>query len=310
MRGRLREGVPLAPYCTYRVGGPADRLFEPADPDDLAAFLHALPTAEPLFWLGGGSNLLVRDSGIRGTVIRLGRAFSGHVWRGPGRLAVGAGMITTRVARVAAVAGCGGAEFLVGIPGTVGGALAMNAGAFGGEIWPLVTAVTTVDRAGERRERPASAYAVGYRTVRGPVGEWFLGAELQLTDGVGTHTARTEEMAAVMARRVATQPLGQPSCGSVFRNPPGDHAARLIEACGLKGLHLGGCWVSERHANFIVHAGAATAADIEALIHLVRERVRAETGQDLLPEVRIVGEPAATVRVAIATEATATEGGP
>ena len=192
------------------------------------------------------------------------------------------------VARFCAEQGLNGAEFLAGIPGTLGGALAMNAGAFGGETWELVDKVVTVDRFGEVRHRRAEAYEIGYRSVKGPSGEWFLAAELKLAPG-DTEPSR-ERIKTLLAKRAATQPVNQPSCGSVFRNPQGDHAARLIESCGLKGFRIGGACVSEKHANFIVNLGGASARDIESLIEKVREEVKKQQGVDLEPEVRIVGE--------------------
>ncbi len=291
IRGRLRRDVPLATYCTWRAGGPADWLFEPADRADLAAFLRLLPAAEPLLWLGLGSNLLVRDGGFRGTVICLAGALGGLEFPDALRLRAEAGVTCAKIARVSVRRGCGGAEFMAGIPGTLGGALAMNAGAWGGETWPLVESVETIDRAGTVRVRAAAQYTAGYRTVRGPEGEWFVGATLALrSDPDGQGAARIR---ALLAQRQATQPLGVPSCGSVFRNPPGDHAARLIEACGLKGLRSGGCQVSPRHANFIVNDAGATATDIERLLLSVRDTVARVHGIELVPEVRIVGEAAA-----------------
>lgn len=290
-RGRLRLNEPLARHSTWRVGGPADRYYEPADDDDLAVFLAGLPEDEPLLWLGFGSNLLVRDGGWRGTVLAPGGAGRECRVLGPGRLRVGAAVACARVARFSAEAGCRGAEFLAGIPGTLGGALAMNAGAHGAETWSLVSEVSTIDRRGRRHRRGPAVYRIGYRSVQGPAPEWFLGATLQLqSDPERGAAARIEAM---LARRAATQPIGRPSCGSVFRNPPGDFAARLIEACGLKGHCLGGACVSAKHANFILNQGGARAADIEALIAHVRAAVQARFGVSLQPEVRTVGEAAA-----------------
>ncbi len=289
-RGRLRHDEPLARFTAWGVGGPAERLYEPLDVDDLCAFLATLAPDEPLFWLGLGSNLLVRDGGIPGTVVRVAGLLEGLAQLDPERVRAEAGVACPKLARFCAARALGGCEFLAGIPGTVGGALAMNAGAFGGETWALVEAVETVDRRGVRRERPRSAYRIGYRSVRGPAGEWFLAARLRLRPGA--ESAARERTRALLARRAATQPLGQRTCGSVFRNPPGDHAARLIERCGLKGRRIGAAVVSERHANFIVNQGGASAADIEALIELVVETVEREQGVRLEPEVRIVGRRA------------------
>jgi UDP-N-acetylmuramate dehydrogenase len=291
LRGELRLQEPMSAHTSWRVGGPAQRFYRPADLDDLALFLATLPQQEPLLWLGLGSNLLVRDGGIRGTVVFTLGALDVLRRVGEQGLYAGAGVTCAKVARAAARAGLTGAEFLAGIPGTFGGALAMNAGAFGGETWGLVTALETLDRHGQRHRRTPEEYTVGYRSVRAPREEWFVGAELRLAPGDGVAAqARIKEL---LARRGATQPIQQPSCGSVFRNPAGDHAARLIEAAGLKGLRRGDAQVSEKHANFIVNLGAATAADIEALIYEVQEKVQAMHGVQLETEVRMVGEAGA-----------------
>ncbi len=289
LRGELRHQEPLAGYTSWRVGGPARVLYRPADAGDLALFLQGLAPDEPLLWLGLGSNLLVRDGGFPGTVIALQGHLAGIEVR-DGRLHAGAGASCARVAREAARAGLTGAAFLAGIPGTLGGALAMNAGAFGGETWPIVQRVQTLDRQGVPRERGPEDYRVAYREVRGPAGEWFTGAVLRLGHGdVAAEQARIREL---LARRAASQPTGLPSAGSTFRNPPGDHAARLIEAAGLKGYRIGGAEVSPKHANFIINTGQASAADIEALIDAVRARVEERFGVRLQPEVHIVGVPA------------------
>ncbi len=287
-RGRMRYDEPLAEHTTWRVGGAAKRFYTPADSADLVEFLRQLPADEPLFWLGLGSNLLVRDGGFPGVVIHTRDALNEIGSIGPNRLRAEAGVSCAKVARIAAREGLCGVEFLAGIPGTLGGALAMNAGAFGGETWTRVIAVETVDRFGEIRARMPEDFRIGYRECLGPAGEWFLAATLELEPGdVGSGQARIREL---LDRRAATQPLGLPSCGSVFRNPTGDHAARLIEAAGLKGRSLGGAQVSEKHANFIVNTGTATAAEIEALIGLVQETVLARSGVRLETEVRIIGE--------------------
>jgi UDP-N-acetylmuramate dehydrogenase len=319
LRGRLAHGAPLAKYTSWRTGGAADTLYLPADRDDLAAFVRRIPASEPLTVLGLGSNTLVRDGGIRGSVV---------VMHDPGAvLAVSDGLVyaeagaaSPKLARFAATHGCGEAEFLAGVPGTVGGALAMNAGCYGGETWRYVARVEVLTRAGEFIIRTPADYEIGYRHVRslrdegmraaGPpqgahsapsggsepgssasVGAVFTAGWFRFPQGdVPVARARIKQL---LARRIASQPLSLPNAGSVFRNPPGDHAARLIESCGLKGYAIGGARVSEMHANFIVNpGGAGTAADIEALIAHVKSAVRAKTGIDLVPEVRIVGEAA------------------
>jgi len=290
-RGTLLLNEPLGRYTSWRVGGPAARLYRPADQQDLAQFLADLDADEPLFWLGLGSNLLISDAGFPGTVIHT-QGCLGAIARLPGaaadnQIGVEAGASCAKVARFASRLGLVGAEFLAGIPGTMGGALAMNAGAWGGETWPLVQRVRTISRHGEIRERDPSEFKVGYRQVSGPEGEWFLGADLALEQGdTEAAQARIREL---LARRAATQPTGLPSCGSVFRNPPGDHAARLIEAVGLKGHRLGGAEVSVKHANFIINLGDATANEIACLIDLVQDQVERHSGIRLQPEVRRVG---------------------
>ena len=287
--GALRHREPLARHTVWGIGGLADRYFEPADVHDLAAFLAGLPEGEPLLWIGLGSNLLVRDGGVRGTVISTVRLRAvDHV--GPVTLQAEAGAAGPRVARIAARHGLTGCEFLAGIPGSMGGALAMNAGAFGAETWPVVSEVETVDARGERRWRPASHFRYGYRIVDGPRNEWFVSCRLVLEpDAQRRAVARIREL---LAERAAAQPTGARSCGSVFRNPPGDFAGRLIEASGLKGRRIGGAVISEKHANFIINDARARAADVEALIATVVEEVERRQGVRLEPEVRIVGESA------------------
>ena len=287
LRGELREHEPLARNTSWRVGGPARRFYRPADADDLAAFLRGLDSSEPLLWLGLGSNLLVPDAGFQGTVIQTQGCLTRMEPRGDTGLFAESGVACAKLARFAARLGLVGAEFLAGIPGTLGGALAMNAGAWGGETWSQVAEVRTIDRHGQVRARSTADFSVGYREVKGPGGEWFLDAVLQLTPGDGeAGMARIREL---LEQRARTQPTGLPSCGSVFRNPPGDHAARLIESVGLKGYRLGGAQVSEKHANFIINTGAASALDIASLIEHVRREVERQTGVRLVPEVRMVG---------------------
>ncbi|MCA3072546.1 MAG: UDP-N-acetylmuramate dehydrogenase [Rhodocyclaceae bacterium] len=306
LRGELRCDVPMSKHVSWRAGGLADRAYIPADLGDFAAFVRALPPAEPLLVVGLGSNLLVRDGGFRGTVVLLHGVLSTVSLlpaTGDGaatRVHFEAGVACPKVARFAAMHGLEGAEFLAGIPGTMGGALAMNAGCYGSQTWDRVVAATLLTRDGRLVERVSGDFDLGYRHValahasrEGPMpllgrDEWFVGATLQLDAGDGTRSrARIKEF---LSRRIATQPLQQPNAGSVFRNPPGDHAARLIEACGLKGMEIGGAEVSTKHANFIVNRGGATASDIEALVEAVRQRVLLRTGVDLVPEVRIVGD--------------------
>jgi len=290
-RGELHYDEPMAAHCSWRTGGAARRFYQPADIADLCAFLRDLDRDEPLLWLGLGSNLLVRDGGFPGTVIATFGALATFEWLDDQTLRVGCGVTCSKVARLSARAGLVGAEFLAGIPGTMGGALAMNAGAFGGETWTSVVAVETVDHEGRLHTRHPDEYRIGYRSVTGPQGEWFVAAQLRLEPG--DPAAAQERIRKLLAQRGASQPTQQYSCGSVFRNPPGDFAARLIETAGLKGTAIGGAVVSEKHANFIINSGNASAADIEALIGRVREQVEQVHGVVLETEVRIVGDKAA-----------------
>lgn len=288
-RGVLRHDEPMARHTSWRVGGPADTWYRPADLDDLAGFIASLPPATPVHWAGLGSNLLVRDGGVRGVVIATHNALSGMTRMGEQGIRAEAGVPCAKIARSCARWGLGAGEFFAGIPGTLGGALAMNAGAFGGETWDFVRAVETLDRRGLRRRRARGEYQAGYRHVSGPPGEWFVAAELVFPAG---RPVTQDSIRELLVRRKATQPIGEPSCGSVFTNPPGDHAARLIETAGLKGRVLGGAQVSPKHANFIVNTGGASAADIEALMAHVAAEVERVHGVRLEHEVRIIGEVA------------------
>jgi UDP-N-acetylmuramate dehydrogenase len=291
LRGELRFDEPMARHVSWRAGGRAARAFFPADLDDLALFLRATRGDEPLLLVGLGSNLLVRDGGYSGTVVFTHRALADLRLLDDASVYAEAGVACPKVARFAANHGYAGAEFLAGIPGTVGGALAMNAGCYGGETWRIAQRVLTMDRGGVLHERGAGDFEIGYRHVglRDATDEWFVAAWFRLQPGDG-QTARTR-IRALLERRIASQPLQLPNAGSVFRNPADDHAARLIEAADLKGVSIGGARVSEKHANFIVNPERrATAGDIEALIERVQRTVRERFGVDLLREVRIVGE--------------------
>jgi UDP-N-acetylmuramate dehydrogenase len=290
-RGELSYDEPMARHTSWRAGGAARRFYKPADLADLCVFLHDMDPDEPLLWVGLGSNLLVRDGGFPGTVIFTFGALTVLEWLDDNTLRVEAGVSCARVARETTRRGLTGVEFLAGIPGTMGGALAMNAGAFGGETWPRVAAVETVNRQGRLQRRESTEFQVGYRSVTGVSGEWFVAAHLRLEQGDAEAAQR--QIRELLDRRGATQPTQQYSCGSVFRNPPGDFAARLIEAAGLKGARLGGAQVSEKHANFIVNTGNASAADIETLLLQVQAEVERMHGVRLETEVRIVGDAAA-----------------
>jgi UDP-N-acetylmuramate dehydrogenase len=289
IRGTLLRDEPMRRHTSWRVGGPAEIYFKPADLADLQTFLANLDPSTPVTWVGLGSNLLVRDGGIAGAVIATHGVLKTMRRMGDGGVYAEAGIACARIARQCALWSLGPAEFFAGIPGTLGGALAMNAGAFGGETWDHVRAVRTLDRSGILHERGREQFDIAYRHVSGPGEEWYVSAEFVFEQQTG---ASLDGIRDLLARRKATQPIGLPSCGSVFRNPPGDHAARLIEEAGLKGMQKGGARVSDKHANFIINAGGASAADVERLIETVRQRVVELFGVELVHEVRIVGRPA------------------
>ncbi|MGI9247661.1 MAG: UDP-N-acetylmuramate dehydrogenase [Woeseiaceae bacterium] len=287
VHGEILNNEPMSRHTSWRVGGPAEIFFVPASIGDLVSFLSELDADTPVFWYGVGTNLLVRDGGLPGVVVSATKMLR-HMDRiGDYRVKAGAGVPCTALARQCIRWKLGPSEFFAGIPGTVGGALAMNAGAHGGETWERVESVRTINRRGELHERTPADYDVGYRSVRGPRDEWFLEAKLRFDPD---YLPSMEEMKSMLERRRTTQPLGLPSCGSVFRNPPGDHSARLIETAGLKGHRIGGAEVSTKHANFIINRDAASASDIEELIELVRQTVLDVHGVSLQHEVRIVGE--------------------
>ena len=284
---RVRRREPLSRHTSWHVGGPAEVFFNPSDRAELAAFLKGLPDGVPIYWIGLGSNLLVRDGGLPGVVISTHGTLDALERLSEGHVRAEAGVACARIARQCIKWGLGPAEFFAGIPGTLGGALAMNAGAFGGDTWSHVLRVETIDRHGKERVREAAEYRVGYRTVSAPAPEeWFVGATLGFEHRPGAHAG---EVQALLARRKDSQPIGEWSCGSVFTNPPGDHAARLIETAGLKGFRIGDASVSQKHANFFINHGTARAADLERLIEHVRATVERVHGVTLHPEVRIVG---------------------
>lgn len=293
--GELRENEPMSRHTSWRVGGPAELFFRPAGLEDLSLFLRELAVETPVFWLGLGSNLLVRDGGIPGVVIAAAGIFKDLERVAALQVRAGVSLPCTQLARQCVRWGIGPSEFFAGIPGTVGGALAMNAGAHGGETWERVRSVTTIDRRGDVRIRSIGEYQVGYRSVtriddeHDQNDEWFVEALLEFEAGV---PASQETLKALLARRKNTQPLGLPSCGSVFRNPQGDFAARLIETAGLKGDRIGGAEVSTKHANFIINRNHASARDIEALISHVQHTVSDVHGVELVHEVHIIGEAA------------------
>ena len=288
LRGKILYDEPMSRHTSWRTGGKADRYFMAEDINDLAVMMQSLPADEPLLWLGLGSNTLVRDGGFRGTVISTQGVMS-QLQRVEGDcVVVGASVPSAKLARFCAREHLTGAEFFAGIPGLVGGALAMNAGAFGGETWKQVVSVETINRRGEIHKREPGEYEIAYRSVTGPEDEWFTAATMKFESGDSARPA--DEIKALLARRAETQPTGAASCGSVFRNPESDHAARLIEKCGLKGKRVGGAVVSEKHANFIINDSNATASNIETLIQYVQQTVAEKCGVQLETEVQIVGE--------------------
>jgi UDP-N-acetylmuramate dehydrogenase len=278
----------MSRHTSWHTGGPADIYFTPRDRADLKAFLVTVPPEMPIHFLGLGSNLLVRDGGIRGVVVATQEALLRLERLDENTVYSEAGVPCARIARQCIQWQLAGAEFFAGIPGTLGGALAMNAGAFGGETWNCVVSVETLDRHGHEHTRVPGEYSVSYRHVTAAHGdEWFAAARMAFRHAPGIDDSAVRDL---LARRRESQPIGEWSCGSVFKNPPGDHAARLIEASGLKGLRIGDASVSQKHANFIINHGAATAQDLEQLVLKVQAQVSATHGIELQPEVRIVGE--------------------
>lgn len=287
LRGHLLRNESMARHCSWRAGGMADLYYEPADKQDLAVFVQTVAADQPITWVGLGSNLLVRDGGIRGVTIGVLQKL-GRLEMLPNRRVVAeAGVTCARFARFCQKHGLSGADFLAGIPGTIGGALAMNAGAFGYETWQFVESVETMNRQGVLLDRPAAEFDIGYRSVAGLDDECFSSGIFALPEQDDESQSRIREL---LDRRNQTQPIGQPSCGSVFKNPPDDYAARLIESCGLKGHRIGAACVSEKHANFIINTGGALGNDIEDLINFVQTTVAQKTGVELHHEVRMVGE--------------------
>lgn len=290
LRGVIKHDEPMSRHTSWRVGGKARQFYQPEDVADLAMFLAQLPEGESVFWVGLGSNLLVRDGGLDGTVICTSGVMNQIHFLDNNKVRVEAGVACPKVARVCAREGLTGSEFLCGIPGTMGGALAMNAGCLGSETWDLVIQVETIDRKGNLHKRSPDEFDITYRHVVGKEDEWFVACVLQLKPGDKDEANKT--IKSYLARRSATQPTQQPNAGSVFRNPQGDYAARLIESAGLKNTCIGGACVSEKHANFIINTGTATAADIEALIAKVKSTVQQMHNIELIHEVHIVGKEA------------------
>ncbi len=287
-RGVLTLQESLAPLNTWHVGGSGERTYRPKDLKDLCAFLKSLPADEPLLWLGLGSNVLISDQGIKGTVILTQGGLNEMTCEGT-KVRVEAGVACAKLSKFCAKQGLQGGCFFAGIPGTIGGALAMNAGAFGGETWPLVSAVETVNRKGEIKLHTPKDFTVSYRHVVMSKDEWFVAAHFNFTktDDIEAEQVKIRDL---IKERKQKQPIGELSCGSVFRNPPQGYAAQLIESCGLKGLKQGDAIVSEKHANFIINTNHAKASDIKALMMVIQQQVFAKTGIQLIPEVHIYGE--------------------
>jgi len=296
VKGVFKLNEPLAPHTSWHVGGHADKYYCPSDIADLAHFLTTLSIDEPITWLGLGSNVLISDEGIRGVVIHMlppqsyipglsiETLMSGDNLK---HLRVEAGITCAKLARFCAKNGLVGAEFFAGIPGTVGGALAMNAGAWGGETWRHVVKVEVINRQGKTFFRNPSEYQINYRTVNGPQEEWFIAGYFQFKEGDAE--ASSQKIKELLRQRNTSQPIGVFSCGSVFKNPEGDHAGRLIEASNLKGYIIGGAQVSPKHANFILNLGNAKAKDILQLIEHIRAVVLKDHHIHLQPEVRLLG---------------------
>ena len=285
---RITKNEPMSKHTSWRTGGVAKQYVQAESVAALASFLATLPDDEALLWMGLGSNTLVRDGGFNGTVIATQGMMTQIELLDETTVYVGAGVADAKIARYCSKNKLSGAVFFAGIPGLIGGALAMNAGAFGGVTWPLVVEVETINRKGEIKKRQASEFNYSYRNVVGPKDEWFVSATFKLDKDQEKHN--TIDIKQLLAKRSASQPTGVASCGSVFRNPEGYYAAELIEQCGLKGKRIGGAVVSEKHANFIINDKAASATDIESLILLIQKIVKDERGIELQPEARIVGD--------------------
>ncbi|MCX7123275.1 MAG: UDP-N-acetylmuramate dehydrogenase [Gammaproteobacteria bacterium] len=289
-KGQVQDKVSMKPFTSWHIGGEADRLYWPLDLQDLQQFLKRLPQTESLTWIGLGSNILVSDSGIEGTTIITQGVLKEMALTSATQIRAEAGLSCAQVARFAAKNNLVGGEFLAGIPGTVGGALLMNAGAFGGETWEKVSQIETIDRTGKITLHSASDFKFAYRQITGLKNdEWFVSAIFDFTPGDGKESL--SKIKTLLERRAQTQPTGEPSCGSVFRNPPENYAARLIENAGLKGHTIGAAQVSLKHANFIINTGDATAADTFALVQFVQKTVLEKTGIALHPEFKWVGRP-------------------
>lgn len=287
IHGELHENHPLANYTSWKIGGPAEYFYHPTDLQDLAVFLRHWKK-EPITLLGGATNVLIRDHGVKGLVIYLRGSLNELKQIDAFNIRAEAGVSCSRLVQQCVHLDLIDAAFLAGIPGTIGGALAMNAGAYGDVIWNHVTAVETINRKGQIKLRPVTEFQPEYRQVKGlAINEWFAAGYFKFNRGKEQET--DIKVRDILQRRQASQPLDLPSCGSVFRNPPGDYAARLIESSNLKGMQIGGAKISDKHANFIVNEGEAKASDVEKLIAIIMETVEQKHGIKLVPEVHVLG---------------------
>ena len=288
LQGELRTQEPMSRHTSWKTGGNADYYYIASDINDLAKFISKLPTSTPITWIGFGSNLLVRDGGVPGVVVSVVGLLNELKKINETDIFIGAGVSCVKVAHFSAKHGLEGIEFLAGIPGTIGGALAMNAGAYGGEIWSYIKEVETINRKGKREIFEKNKFDINYRSVSISENEWFIACKMKLE--ISTRTVVNDRIKKMLSERADGQPLGKLSCGSVFRNPTNQHAAKLIELCGLKGKKVGGAVISDKHSNFIINTGNATSLDIEQLIEFIQACVYEKYDIKLIPEVRIIGE--------------------
>ena len=300
LTGQLKINEPMSRYTSWRIGGMAECCYQPGSVDDLQTLLKLTALPVPVYWIGLGSNLLIRDSGLKGLVINTNGVLNQlNIWcktqshKNLCYLQAEAGLTCAVFSRKAAHQGLNGAEFLSGIPGTIGGALAMNAGAFGGETWQQVISVDIIDRQGNISRRTPEEFKIDYRHVEyknNTQQQWFIRGTFCYEQNEAELEQSKQEIKNLLKKRARTQPTTQANAGSVFKNPAGDHAARLIEDCGLKGKSINGAQVSEKHANFIINTGQATAGDVEALIGLVQDSVLKQHGIKLETEIHIMGD--------------------
>ena len=288
LQGELRTQEPMSRHTSWKTGGNADYYYIASDINDLAKFISKLPISIPITWIGFGSNLLVRDGGLPGVVVSVVGLLNELKKINETDIFIGAGVSCVKVAHFSAKHGLEGIEFLAGIPGTIGGALAMNAGAYGGEIWSYIKEVETINRKGKREIFEKNKFDINYRSVSISENEWFIACKMKLE--ISTRTVVSDRIKKMLSERADGQPLGKLSCGSVFRNPTNQHAAKLIELCGLKGKKVGGAVISDKHSNFIINTGNATSLDIEQLIEFIQACVYEKYNIKLIPEVRIIGK--------------------